>query len=49
MPRPDDAIHIPLKTEDAILAFIKVKPTDEMRRPGANPMKAERKRAKKAK
>jgi hypothetical protein len=49
MARPGDTIHIPLKTEDAILAFMKVKPTADMPRPGANPMKAKRKRAKSAK
>jgi hypothetical protein len=32
-------MHIPLKTEDAILAFMKVKPTAQVPRPGANPMK----------
>jgi hypothetical protein len=49
MSRTADNIRIPLKTEDAILAFMKVKPTADMPRPGANPMKAKRKRAKKAK
>jgi hypothetical protein len=47
MPRPGDTI--PLKTEDAILACMKVKPTaDYAARPGANAMKVKRKRAKKA-
>jgi len=49
VPRPGNTIHIPLKEEDAILAFMRVKPTRDMPRPGANPMKAKRKRAKKAK
>ena len=49
MPRPGDTIHIPLKEEDAILAFMRVKPTADMPRPGANPTKAKRKRTKKAK
>jgi hypothetical protein len=49
MSRTADNIHIPLKEEDAILAFTKVKPTADMPRLGANPMKAKRKRAKKEK
>jgi hypothetical protein len=49
MARTADNIHIPLKTEDAILAFMKVKPTADMPHPGANSMKAKRKRVKKAK
>lgn len=47
--RTADNIRIPLKEEDAIRAFFKVKPTAEMPRPGANPMKAKRKLAKKTK
>ncbi len=49
MGRPGDTVHIPLKEEDAIRAFFKVKPTADMPRTGANPMKAKKKRAKKAK
>jgi hypothetical protein len=47
MSRTGDNIRIPLKEEDAIRAFFKVKPTADMPRPGAQPMKAKRKRAKK--
>ena len=37
MARKGDPIHIPLKEEDAIRAFFKVKPIADMPRPGANP------------
>lgn len=47
MPDPGDNIHIPLKFETALRGLLKVKPTAEMPRPWANPMKAKRKRAKK--
>jgi hypothetical protein len=49
MPRPGDNVHIPLPEAEALRLLLKVKPTDQMPRPGANPMKAKRKRAKKAK
>lgn len=35
VPRPGDAIHIPLKTDEALRALLKVKPTADMPRPGA--------------
>jgi hypothetical protein len=37
MPRPGDTIHIPLKESEALAALLKVKPTPDMPRPGANP------------
>ena len=49
VPRPGDNIHIPLKESEALRLLLKVKPTDEMPRPGANPTKAKRKRSSKAK
>jgi hypothetical protein len=33
VPRKGDTIHIPLKTDDALLALMKVKPTADMPRP----------------
>jgi len=48
VPRPGDNIHIPLKTDEAISLLLRVKPTADMPRPGANPTKAKKKRAKKA-
>jgi hypothetical protein len=44
VPRPGDAIHIPLKTDEALRALLKVKPMADMPRPGA----AKKKRLKKA-
>lgn len=35
VPRPGDKIHIPLKTDDALRVLLKVKPTKDMPRPGA--------------
>lgn len=35
VPRPGDTIHIPLKTDEALRALLKVKPTADMPRPGA--------------
>jgi hypothetical protein len=32
---PGDKIHIPLKEDDVLRAFLKVKPTKDMPRPGA--------------
>ena len=37
MPHEGDKIHIPLKTKDAIADLLKVKPTKDMPKPGANP------------
>ena len=39
MPHPGDNIHIPLKTDEALRLALKVKPTKDMPRPGANPTK----------
>jgi hypothetical protein len=33
VPHPGNTVHIPLKEEDAIRAFFKVKPTADMPRP----------------
>ena len=40
MPKPGDTIHIPLPFEQVIGAVLKVKPTADMPRPGAQPVKA---------
>jgi hypothetical protein len=40
VPRTGDNIYIPLKEEDAILAFMKVKPTAGMPRPGKHRQKS---------
>jgi hypothetical protein len=42
MLRPGNIIHVPLKEEDAVLAIMRVKPTADMPRPRAHPMKAKR-------
>lgn len=49
MSRSGDNISIPLEEREALRLLLKVKPTAEMPRPGTNPTKAKRKRAKKAK
>src|SRR6185437_15165105 len=35
VPRPGNNVHIPLSEKDALRALLKVKPTEEMPRPGA--------------
>jgi len=35
MPRQGDAVYIPLSEREALAALLKVKPTKEMPRPGA--------------
>lgn len=49
MPHPGDNVHIPLKFDTALRGLLKVKPTADMPRPGAQPSGAKKKRAKKAK
>ena len=49
MPHPDIVPHISIPEEKALAALLRVKPTANMPRPGAHPMKAKGKRAKKAK
>jgi hypothetical protein len=44
MPHPGDKIHIPLKTDEALRALLKVKPTKDMPRPGATKKKSPKKR-----
>jgi len=39
VPHPGNKIHIPLKTDDALAALLRVKPTDDMPRPGASTTK----------
>lgn len=46
MPRPGDKIHIPLPPDDAVIAFMRVKPTADMPRPGATGKPKKRKRSK---
>jgi hypothetical protein len=45
VPRPGDAIHIPLKTDEALRALLKVKPTADMPRPGATKKAVKAKKA----
>lgn len=47
MPRPGDAVHIPLPTDEAIRLALRVKPTAEMPRPGKHTTGPKKKRAKK--
>jgi hypothetical protein len=42
VPYPGNTIHIPINEEGAILAFMKVKPTADMPRPRAHPVKKNR-------
>jgi hypothetical protein len=35
--KPGNKVHIPLSEQDAIAGLLKVKPTKDMPRPGANP------------
>jgi hypothetical protein len=49
MPRTADNIHIPLSESEALRLMLRVKPTAEMPRPGANPATPKKKRAKKKK
>jgi hypothetical protein len=39
VPHPGHKVHIPLPFEDAVRGLLKVKPTKDMPRPGANPTK----------
>jgi hypothetical protein len=48
VPRPGNTVHIPLPEEKAIRLLLKVKPTADMPRPGANPTGPKKKRAKEA-
>jgi hypothetical protein len=43
MPKPGDNIHIPLPERDALAGLLRVKPTADMPRPGAQAMTAKRK------
>jgi hypothetical protein len=47
MARAGDNIHIPLRETDALRALLRVKPTADMPRPGAQATKAKRKTKKK--
>jgi hypothetical protein len=47
--KPGDTIHIPLPFEQAIDAALKVKPTADMPRPGAQATKAKPPKKKRAK
>jgi hypothetical protein len=47
MPKPGDAIHIPLPEDGAIRLALRVKPNDSMPKPGAHAMGPKRKRGKK--
>jgi hypothetical protein len=43
MPHPGNKIHIPLPFNDAVRGLLKVKPTEDMPRPGATGKKATKK------
>lgn len=47
VPRPGHNVHIPLKEDEALRALLRVKPTKDMPRPGANPTKPKRKATRK--
>jgi hypothetical protein len=47
--RTADTVHIPLPEAEALRLMLKVKPTAEMPRPGANATGPKKKRAKKGK
>jgi hypothetical protein len=49
MPKPGDNIHIPLSEREALAGLLKVKPTAEMPRPGANQKKGNARKTAKAK
>jgi hypothetical protein len=49
MARPGNNVHIPLKTDTAIGLLLRVKPTDDMPRPGAHPTKSRMALSKRAK
>jgi hypothetical protein len=48
MPKRLEPIHISLSTDKALAGLLRVKPTADMPRPGAQPMKAKRAARKKA-
>ena len=48
VPHPGDNVHIPLSEKEALRALLKVKPTEEMPRPGAT-KKTAKKKAKRTK
>lgn len=47
MPKPGDAVHIPLPTDEAIRLALRVKPTADMPRPGKHATGPKKKRARK--
>jgi hypothetical protein len=47
VPHPGDNVRIPLNEREALRLMLQVKPTAEMPRPGANPMKTKKKPTKK--
>jgi hypothetical protein len=49
MARPGETLHIPLKEKEAIAGLLKVKPTEEMPRPGANPTERKKRKGRKSK
>ena len=49
MPKPGDAVHIPLREEEAIRLAFRVKPTHDMPKPGAHAMGPKKKKANKKK
>jgi hypothetical protein len=47
VPHPEIVPHIPIPEDQALAALLRVKPTADMPRPGAHPMKAKKRRPKK--
>lgn len=47
MPKPSDAVRIPLSTDEAIRIAFRVKPTADMPKPGAHATGPKKKRARK--
>jgi hypothetical protein len=48
MANKGNTIHIPLSEQEALAGFLKVKPTEDMPRPGANPTSNKKAKKKKA-
>jgi hypothetical protein len=46
MPKPGDNIHIPIPEREALALLLRVKPTENMPRPGTNRTEAKPKRKK---
>jgi hypothetical protein len=49
MARPGNTLHIPLSEKEALSGLLKVKPTEDMPRPGANPIERKKRKGTKRK